>query len=89
MYHTTDTTLVWYHWYVTDTSQLSDWALMVFWEDTGEDTRQPVERGSECRATHTYTAAALCLNGEIYREHVGLHPLSATSSRGRVGVTVP
>jgi hypothetical protein len=25
----------------------------VFWEDT----RQPVERGSECRATHTYTLA--------------------------------
>jgi hypothetical protein len=30
-------------------SQLSDWKS-VFWEET----RQPVERGSECRATHTY-----------------------------------
>jgi hypothetical protein len=27
----------------------------VFWEDT----RQPVERGSECRATHTYTLATV------------------------------
>jgi hypothetical protein len=27
--------------------------LLVFWQNT----RQPVERGSECRATHTYTLA--------------------------------
>ncbi len=50
-------------------------------------TRQPVERGSECsRATHTYTLASSppshhCLDGEVYRgnrhynvceHHVGL-----------------
>jgi hypothetical protein len=42
---------------------------VLFWEDT----RQPVERGSECRATHTYTLAWI-------RTRACIAPLSATSS---------
>ncbi len=42
----------------------------MFWEDT----RQPVEIGSECRATHTYTLSLPpshhCLDGEVYHGYV-------------------